>query len=143
MDRRGNFTFTPALTFQLYAEPLMSLGRYLTFKRVTDPAASSGAGRFDHLGEDRLIQNGASVGADFNRDGGAPLGVSPGVHGVSGVATGTGIVPSGQSHQTAGDSRRSVWGAGDEQPDTQGEPLDLGKVTGCWMLDAGCWWVSP
>jgi len=70
---RGNFTFTPSLTFQLYAEPFMSSGRFLTFKRVTDPAGASEAARFDHLGADRLIRNGASVAADFDRDGVADL----------------------------------------------------------------------
>jgi hypothetical protein len=70
---RGNLTFTPSLTFQLYAEPFMSSGRFLTFKRVTDPAGANEAARFDHLGEDRLIRTGASVAADFDRDGVADL----------------------------------------------------------------------
>ena len=54
---RGNFTFTPSLTFQLYAEPFMSSGRFLTFKRVTDPAGANEAARFDPLGADRLIRD--------------------------------------------------------------------------------------
>jgi len=70
---RANFTFTPTLTFQLYAEPFLSSGRFLTFKRVTDPRGSSEARRFDVLDAGRLIRNGASVSADFNADGTADL----------------------------------------------------------------------
>ena len=66
---RGNFAFSPSLTFQLYAEPFISSGRFLTFKGVTNPAGSSEVERFDRLGEDRLIRNGHAVAADFNRDG--------------------------------------------------------------------------
>ena len=51
----------------------MSSGRFLTFKRVTDPRGSSEATRFDVLDPGRLIRNGASVSADFNADGAADL----------------------------------------------------------------------
>lgn len=70
---RGNFTFTPTLTFQLYAEPFISSGRFLTFKRVTDPAGRNEAARFDHLGPDRLLRDGDKASADFDGDGTADL----------------------------------------------------------------------
>ncbi|NOT08941.1 MAG: carbohydrate binding family 9 domain-containing protein [Gemmatimonadales bacterium] len=70
---RGNFTFSPNLTFQLYAEPFVSTGEFVTYKRVASPHAQREADRFDRLGEDRLIRNGSKVAADFNRDGTADL----------------------------------------------------------------------
>ncbi len=69
LPTRGNFTFTPTISFQLYAEPFISSGHYPRFKRVTDPAGRNEAERFDILGEDRLIRNGSGIQADFNGDG--------------------------------------------------------------------------
>ena len=40
---RGDYTFSPTLSLQVYAEPFLSAGRYETFRTVSDPAAR----RFD------------------------------------------------------------------------------------------------
>jgi hypothetical protein len=73
MPTRGNFTFSPTLSFQLYAEPFISSGRFVTFKRVTDLQGRSEAARFDLLEGDRIIRDGSRVAADFNGDGTADL----------------------------------------------------------------------
>ncbi|HEU5218045.1 MAG TPA: DUF5916 domain-containing protein [Gemmatimonadales bacterium] len=70
---RGNFTFSPTLSFQLDAEPFMSSGRFETFKRVTDPTNPREAARFEILGATRLLRNGSSVSADFDGNGTADL----------------------------------------------------------------------
>jgi hypothetical protein len=69
MTFHGNMTFTPTLSLQLYAEPFVSSGDYVRFKRVADPRAASFADRFDVFGSDRLILSGNDVAVDLNRDG--------------------------------------------------------------------------
>lgn len=69
MQFRGNFTFTPALSVQLYAEPFVSAGDYVAFKRVADPRADTFADRFDEFRSDRLITDGDGVAVDLDRDG--------------------------------------------------------------------------
>ncbi len=66
---RGNFTFTPSLSFQLYAEPFVSSGHYPRFKRVTNPQGAQEADRFEVLGESRLIRTPTGISADLNGDG--------------------------------------------------------------------------
>jgi hypothetical protein len=43
---RANYTFTPDLSFQLYAQPFMSAGRYGAFREVADPKARDFSRRF-------------------------------------------------------------------------------------------------
>jgi hypothetical protein len=69
MTFRGNLTFAPNLSLQLYAEPFVSSGDYVTFKRVADPRAERFADRFDVFRDDRLIRSGTDVAVDLNRDG--------------------------------------------------------------------------
>ncbi len=59
---RFDYTITPDLTVQLYAQPFISTGRYSRFKRITDPRAAFFRDRFEVLsdalaydpGEDRF-----------------------------------------------------------------------------------------
>jgi hypothetical protein len=67
---RGNVTFTPALSLQLYAEPFVSSGHYETFKQVTAPRASTYGNRFDVFGPDRVTTSEkGEVLIDVNGDG--------------------------------------------------------------------------
>ncbi len=55
---RSNLTFTPALSLQLYAQPFVSSGRYVAFKRVAAPRAARFEDRFDRLTGNRLSRDG-------------------------------------------------------------------------------------
>jgi hypothetical protein len=46
MTVRLNYTFTPDLSLQLYAQPFISAGRYTEFKEVADPRAGDYDARF-------------------------------------------------------------------------------------------------
>lgn len=43
---RADWTFSPTLSLQLYAQPFVSAGEYGAFKRITDPRAGAYADRF-------------------------------------------------------------------------------------------------
>lgn len=73
MTLRGNLTFAPNLTLQVYAEPFISSGDYTEFKRVSDPRAPTLAQRFDTFGADRLLAQDGDVSVDLDRDGAADL----------------------------------------------------------------------
>jgi hypothetical protein len=66
---RGNVTFTPTMSLQLYAEPFVSTGDYQGYRQVADPRGATFADRFDDFGPDRLIQTGDEIAIDFDRDG--------------------------------------------------------------------------
>jgi len=44
---RANYTYSPALSMQLYAQPFVGAGRYAEYKEVVSPQASDYADRFD------------------------------------------------------------------------------------------------
>jgi hypothetical protein len=73
MTLRGNLTFAPNLTLQLYAEPFVSSGDYTRFKQVSDPRAATFAQRFDPFEADRLMVQDGEVSVDLDRDGAADL----------------------------------------------------------------------
>jgi hypothetical protein len=73
MTFRGNVTFAPNLSVQLYAQPFVSSGDYAGFKQVADPRAARLADRFDEFGPDRLIVSGTDVAVDLDRDGTADI----------------------------------------------------------------------
>ena len=50
----ANFTFTPALSIQYYAQPYLSSGHYSEFKRVADPRSKVYGERFQAVGASRL-----------------------------------------------------------------------------------------
>lgn len=49
LTTRLNYTISPTLSLELYAEPFVSAGEYDGFKRVTDPRAAAFADRFRSL----------------------------------------------------------------------------------------------
>ena len=76
LTTRLNWTFTPDLSLQLYAQPFVSAGNYLALREVVDPDAESYAGRFAELGPDRQrLEAGEKPGdpgvyrVDLDRDG--------------------------------------------------------------------------
>ncbi len=54
LTTRLDWTFTPNLSLQLYAQPFVSAGDYTAFSEVVDPRAEAYADRFAELGPDRL-----------------------------------------------------------------------------------------
>jgi len=69
MTVRGNVTFTPELSLQLYAQPFVASGDFTGFKRVSDPRAARFADRFEVFEADRLMVQAGEVGVDLDRDG--------------------------------------------------------------------------
>lgn len=72
LTTRLDWTFTPNMSLQLYAQPFVSSGDYLRFRRVTDPLAERYSDRFEALGR-RLTLDDGTYNADLNRDGTADL----------------------------------------------------------------------
>lgn len=54
LTARVDYTVTPRLSFQFYAQPFISAGRYSGFREVTDPRAGRFADRFHRYGADQL-----------------------------------------------------------------------------------------
>lgn len=69
MTLRGNVTFTPNLSLQLYAEPFASTGNYVGFKEVTNTRAARFHDQFVVFGPDRLIDHEGELTVDLDRDG--------------------------------------------------------------------------
>ena len=63
---RLDFTFTPDLTLQLYAQPFVSAGSYSDFKEVVEPRAAGYENRIDRF--DPVLADGR-YRHDFDRDG--------------------------------------------------------------------------
>jgi hypothetical protein len=69
MTFRGNVTFTPDLSLQLYAEPFVSTGDYVGYKEVTNSGAARFDDQFDVFGLDRIIDDQGEIFIDLDRDG--------------------------------------------------------------------------
>ncbi len=69
MTLRGNVTFSPTLSLQLYAQPFVSAGRYEGFKRVAAPRAEPFLAQFEDFEGDRVIDNDGEISLDFDADG--------------------------------------------------------------------------
>jgi hypothetical protein len=54
---RVDYSITPDLTIQLYGAPFVSVGRYDTFKRITDPHANSYRDRFATFDDGQIAYN--------------------------------------------------------------------------------------
>ena len=67
LTTRVDFSFTPALSVQVYANPFVTAGDYESFRRVADPRASTYASRFAAL--DAVRTEGGGVEADVDGDG--------------------------------------------------------------------------
>jgi hypothetical protein len=68
---RADLAITPKLSFEFFAQPFVSAGRYETLKLVQDPRANVYAQRFDELGSDRMTRPGGEedVLVDVDADG--------------------------------------------------------------------------
>ncbi len=54
LTTRLEWTFTPDISLQLYAQPFVSAGEFVGFSQVADPKAAEYEDRFDRFGDDRL-----------------------------------------------------------------------------------------
>jgi len=71
---RGNVTFTPTLSLQVYAQPFVTQGHYVEVKQVVAPRAPRYADRFDVFGPDRLTRDAdGNISIDLDRAGGADI----------------------------------------------------------------------
>jgi hypothetical protein len=75
LTTRIEWTFTPNLSLQLYAQPFVSSGDYTGFKRVVEPHAAEYDDRFDVFGPDRLRLHGQGSTLDVR----AALGIHAGL----------------------------------------------------------------
>lgn len=68
---RLDLALTPRLSLELYAQPLVSSGRYDPLRLVADPKAPSYSARFELLEGDRMNRpgEGSRISVDVNRDG--------------------------------------------------------------------------
>lgn len=68
---RSNLTFSPTLSLQVYAEPFVSAGQYVGFKRVSEPkAAGPFLNQFEDLGPGRSARDtDGNVDLDITNDG--------------------------------------------------------------------------
>jgi hypothetical protein len=71
LTTRLNYTFTPELSLQFYAEPFLAAGAFTRFQRVADPRARRFRERFEAIGEDRIHRDDEQglISVDFEGDG--------------------------------------------------------------------------
>ncbi|MEJ2217313.1 MAG: DUF5916 domain-containing protein [Gemmatimonadota bacterium] len=73
LTARLNYTFSPTLSLQFYAQPFISAGAYSHYKVVTDPRATRYADRVRTLTPDQLqfttVDDETTVNVDVNGDG--------------------------------------------------------------------------
>ena len=69
LTTRLNYTFTPTLSFQLYAQPFISGGAFGRFHEVRDPRARRFADRFRTYASDQLTLDAADNEYAVDRDG--------------------------------------------------------------------------
>jgi hypothetical protein len=76
MTLRGNVTFSPTLSLQVYAEPFVAVGDYTGFKEVANPRAQAFDDRFSAYDDQQLLDNGnGGVDVDLDADGSADFGI--------------------------------------------------------------------
>jgi len=66
MTMRVNWTFSPKLSLQAYAQPFIATGRYTEYKDVTNAGARKYAARFDRLEGSNLMLDGDTFTASNN-----------------------------------------------------------------------------
>ena len=69
LTTRLNYTFTPNLSLQFYAQPFISAGDYSDFKEVTDPKAERFSERFHTYSAEELSFNERTRRYEVDRDG--------------------------------------------------------------------------
>ncbi len=73
MTFRGNLTFTPNLSLQLYMQPFIATGAYRGYSRVEDPKGATWADRMVPFQEDQVSVTDGEVSLDFDSDGATDL----------------------------------------------------------------------
>jgi hypothetical protein len=74
MQLRGNLTFLPTLSLQLYVEPFIASGAYAGYKEVSNPRAAEYTDRFAPYAASQLATDAdGNVLVDLNRDGATDL----------------------------------------------------------------------
>ena len=66
---RGNLTFAPALSLQLYMQPFIATGAYQSYSRVENPRGEAWSDRMVAFENGQIEENDGAVSVDFNRDG--------------------------------------------------------------------------
>jgi hypothetical protein len=71
LTARANYTFTPTLSLQFYAQPFVSAGEYGEFMRVKTPDADRFESRFERFAPDQLAYDAADrrFSVDLDRNG--------------------------------------------------------------------------
>ncbi|HYO45797.1 MAG TPA: DUF5916 domain-containing protein [Gemmatimonadota bacterium] len=69
LTTRVDYTLTPTLSIQLYAQPFVSAGDYSGFKRVADPTAETPEGRFREFTPEEIALDGDEYRVDEDLDG--------------------------------------------------------------------------
>ena len=69
LTTRVNYTFSPDLSLQLYAQPFISAGDYSTFREVRDPRASEFGSRFRTYADGAVSEDGGTYSVDRDGDG--------------------------------------------------------------------------
>ena len=70
---RGNLTFTPTLSLQLYMQPFIATGAYRGYSRVNEPRGATWGDRLDSFAHDQISVDDGDVSVDLDRDGVADL----------------------------------------------------------------------
>ena len=69
LTARASYAFTPALSFQFYAQPFISAGKYGAFREVGEPRADAFDDRFVSVDAGGLVTTQDGYALDRNRDG--------------------------------------------------------------------------
>jgi Domain of unknown function (DUF5916)/Carbohydrate family 9 binding domain-like len=70
---RANVTFTPTLSLQVYAQPFVSAGQYVGYRRVVAPRARPFLAQFESFSSDQIFYDDGSVSLDVTGDGTADI----------------------------------------------------------------------
>jgi len=73
MTFRGNLTFTPNLSLQLYMQPFIATGAYESYSRVEDPRGATWADRMVPFESEQIVVDGGDVLIDIDSDGTADM----------------------------------------------------------------------
>lgn len=79
LTARLNYTLSPGLSLQFYAQPFLSAGQYTRFMEVASPRADRFGDRFQRYDAGQLVRapNGDGYLIDLNRDGLTDLSIGP------------------------------------------------------------------
>jgi hypothetical protein len=66
---RASYTLSPTVSFQLYAQPFVSAGRFDAYKVVVDPGAADYGDRLHTFAADEIAEMDGALAVDLDRDG--------------------------------------------------------------------------